>query len=430
MGPDPYTLQFLKPRNTLVFLATLSGYLGFTLQNPRLLMLFAASLAALVMALWQTRGLLSSVRVRRTHYPRAFQGSTVAVNLEVTGEDKKEPELLVVEDSFPPATTSRIRRLLEKPLRENQVMAIQFFGPCEHRRGLYVLGPVRAEACDAMGFFRRQLIIDEFTTLTVYPEAVNLTQVDLLGEGTLAHVGLDMTRNTGASEEFLGIREYRPGDSPRIVDWKSTARHNELMVKEFEEERTTFISFFLDLGRLGLVGVGDQTSVEYGIKSCASLAKRAVERGHHIELFTVGEEVDHIPLGGGTAHLLTILDRLAIVRPGGESAFAAVVGDLAPGLARGGTAVLLMGATTIDFETIEPVIAQMIYRQILPVIVLIDDRAFIKIFREQEDRHYTALPLEEIVRNLTLMGARVHVVSRGRSMEQALLQGLERETVL
>ncbi len=421
--------QILKPRNIIAFLWAVSIVLGVTLSSPLLLGLSAGCLATFIMAGFKSWGLLKSIRVRRLHHSRVFQGNSVAVSLEVMGVDRTSPELVLVEDNFTPSTTTKVRRLVESPLEKDMVVHINFFGLCEHRRGMYVLGPVRAEAYDPLGFFRRELHIDEFTELVIYPQAVDLQAMDLLGEGTLRHVGLETTRRTGISEEFQGIREYRPGDSPRIVHWKSTAHHQNIMVKEFMEEMTTEVTFFLDMGRLGLVGVGDQTSVEYGIKCCATISKRAVERGHHVAMHIVSSEVESIAMGSGTAHLLNILDRLAFVKAEGDSAFSLVVSRLARQLRRGSTAVMIMGATTIDFDAITPAIKQMLDRQVLPILILIDDRAFIKIFREQENRHVEALPLEEITRLLRILGARVHIIRRAKSMSQALLQGLEREAV-
>lgn len=429
MERSHYSFHALKPRNTILFIGTVAGLLGFVIGSPLLIFLFAACVTTMALSLWQSWGLLQGVAVQREHHSRVFQGNSVAVTLTVTGKDDRAPELLLVEDNFPPSTTSRIRRLVEYPLGRDVSVAINFMGLCEHRRGLYVLGPVRMQACDALGFFRRELLVDEFSELVIYPQAVDLQQTDLLGEGTLAHVGLETKPRTGVSEEFQGIREYRPGDSLRIVHWRTSARHGNLMVKEFEEEITTEVAFFLDLGRMGLAGIGDQTSVEYGIKCCASLAKRAVERGHQVALYSVGQNVDRLPAGSGTQHLLALLDRLAFMKPEGESGFLAVVGDLALGLPRGSTAVLIMGATTVDFDQISRAVKRLQHRHVLPVVVLIDDRAFIKIFKEQEDRHFTALPLEEIERLLRLMGVRVHVVRRAKSMAEALLHGLEREAI-
>lgn len=424
------SFQVLKPRNTVVFVGAVALTLGVMTANAHLLALGTMCFVAMLGALGQAWGLLRRVRVRRLHQDRAFQGQGVDVRLQLAGADGKAPELVLVEDSFPPSSTSRISRLVEHPLERSRLVEINFHGRCEHRRGMYVLGPVHLQAYDTLGFFPRELVLDLFTELLVYPQAVDLSQAVLLGEGTLPHVGLEMTRRPGLSEEFLGVREYRNGDPPRIVHWKSSAHNGRLIVKEFQEEITTQVGFFLDLGRMGLVGIGDQTSVEYGIKCCASLAKRAMELGHQMQFFGIGEKVDHIPPGSGVAHLLTILDRLAFAKPQGDSGFAAVVGDFSRMLRRGSTAVLIVGATTVDLDTFIPPLSLMLDRHVLPIVVLIDDRAFIKIYREQEDRHHSALPLDDVAQRLTLLGARVHVIRRAKSMEQALMQGLEQETFL
>lgn len=419
--------HFLKPRNQLLLAATVCWYIAVATRNPLVCGLAVWATVALAMSWFAARGLISNVHVQRSHSGRAFQGNSLGVTLRVQGLDQKAPEMVLVEDTFSPGGTWKFQKLLEDRLYQGVMEEVAYAGSCDHRRGMYVLGPVRLEAYDPFGFFRRELILDHFTELVVYPLAVELRQAQVLGEGTLAHVGLEIAHRTGASEEFLGVREYRPGDSPRIIHWRSSAHHDRLMVKEFEEERTTLVSFFLDLGRLGLVGVGDQTSVEYGIKACASLAKRTVDLGHRLQLFGIGEKVEFVGPGGGTTHLLTVLDRLAFFRAQGDSGFAAVVGDLVPELPTGSTAIMIMGATTIDLPHLSNVIARLRDRGILTILVLVDDRAFIKIFQDQERRHIAALPLPQMVKELRLLGARVHVIARAKSMEQALLNGLEQE---
>jgi len=337
---------------------------------------------------------------------------------------------LLAEDYCPPAAASKIRRLIPAPLMPDVAQEIHYIATCDHRRGIYVLGPVRLEAFDALGFFRCEVSLELYTDLLVYPLAVDLDNFDVLADGTVAHVGLETTRRLGVSEEFVGIREYRQGDSPRYVHWRSTARHNRLMVKEFQEERTTLVTLMVDLGQLGLVGVGDHTSVEYGIKAAASIARRTAKRGHRLQYFGISEKVDHVPAGQGTGHLLAILDRLAFARAEGKSAFAIVSRDLSRNLPRGSTMVLFTGAAAAELDALFAVVAEATVRRILPIVVLIDDRAFIKILREQETLHANAAPLEEIARSLRLQGARVYVIRRSRTLEEALEQGLSLEANL
>lgn len=426
----PDTVQFLRPRNTLLLFATAGLIAGVVTRDPGYLFFALGGIAALLVAFAEARGLLRGLTLRRQHHPRAFQNSALFVSLQLQADRPGSGELILVEDEFPPGNTSRIRRLVEYPMEEGSGALLAYKGTCDHRRGMYFLGPVRLEACDALGFFRREEVVECITRLLVYPEAVELTRARVLGDGVLPNAGLEMTGKSGAGEEFMGLREYRPGDPMRRVHWKSSARHGELLVKELRQEITTLVTFFLDLGRLGLVGVGDQTSMEYGTKCCASLAKRAHALGHQMQLFAIGRKVEHLPPGSGMSHLLSLLDRLTFLKAEGDSGFLAVAADLAGFLPRGSTAVLIQGATTIDSDAARRLVGRLAVRRILPIFVVIDDRAFIKIFREQEDSHAQALPLEETVTLLQLAGARVHLVGKDRSMEQALLQALDREVPL
>lgn len=422
-----HTVQLLNPRTLLAFLAGVGLYTGVALRNPALVFLGATSLMLIAVGYWRASRLLRDLEVRRTHQPRTFEGQQVPVTLEIRNATRVRHSLLLVEDNFPPGDTWRMQHLLGRPVDARSKAAIHYTGSCDRRRGLYTLGPVFLEACDPLGLFRKKLGVEEFTFLLVYPTAVNLTMAEVLGDGTLAHVGIETTERAGASTEFIGVRPYRIGDSPNAIHWRSTARAGELIVMEFQETMTTQVTFFLDLGRMGLTGLGDQTSVEYAIKATASLARRAIEKNHLVQLFAVGREIEHTPLGGGARHLLAILDQLAMLKSEGEAGFARVVLEHLPLLAPGGTVFLVVSATMLDYDQARLLIDTMRRRRLLPVIVLIDDRAFVKLFREQETLHGEARPLEVTARLLILEGARVHLVTKARSPEQALVQGLDRE---
>jgi uncharacterized protein (DUF58 family) len=423
----PATFRPLSPRNILLLFAAAGTVVGWRLHHPTLLAMAAACWVVVIAAAVEAARLLRGVRATREHQPRAFEEETVPVRLLVESTAGPAVDLVVVEDSFPPSLGHRLKALVTHRIAPGGGVDLRFGPTCDHRRGLYILGPTKLSAADSLGFFQREVFVENFTELIVYPNSVELNEAEVLGDGTLPHVGMELQRRSGYSEEFIGVREWRAGDPMRFVHWRSTARLGHPMVKEFREEITTRVSIFLDLGRLGLVGVGDQTSVEYGIKAAASVARRATALGHEVELFSVGDKVDHLPAGGGAAHLLAMLDRLALVRPQGDSGFLAVVGDIAPSLPRGATAVLILGAAATPGDTLARVVERLVERRILPIAVLIDDRAFVKIFKEQDAARMVALPLEELSRELALRGAVVRVIRKDRTIAQALIQGLERD---
>jgi uncharacterized protein (DUF58 family) len=420
----------LKPRNVLVFAATLALFLGVFLGNSALLVLASVALGGLVMGFMDARRVLDRVEVIRIHAPRAFQGSSLQVSLRIRPQLAHAPELLLVTDEFPPGSTHRFRYLVEESLSPDRLIEFDYTGSCDHRRGRYILGPVRLEGADGLGLFPNEVLVGCFSELVVYPRTVELTRLNLLGDGVRSHVGLETSRRLGTGEEFVGVRDYRIGDPQRLIHWRSTARHGRLMVKEFQEEITTLITIFLDLGRLGLTGVGDQTSIEYSVRACASVAQRAIDRGHALQFFGVGARVEHLPPGSGTAQLLAVLDRLSFLKAEGDSSFPVVFRDLALTLPAGGTAVAILSVTAVLIDPIEETVRLCIERRILPVLILIDDRGFVKVFHEQEMQHLRSLTPEEMEKRLTLAGAQVHVIRRARNPDAAILEALDGKVVV
>ncbi len=108
------------------------------------------------------------------------------------------------------------------------------------RRGAYRLQGVLISSGYPFALFRRSLRIDLVDDLIVLPK---LGQVHRSRLRHLLHSRAQATplprrqisRRTAVPADFYGVRDFRPGDSPRWIHWRTTARMNELMVREFEE---------------------------------------------------------------------------------------------------------------------------------------------------------------------------------------------------
>jgi uncharacterized protein (DUF58 family) len=98
------------------------------------------------------------------------------------------------------------------------------------RRGLLPLAEVVVETRHPMGLFRAWCHVACQATVLVYPRAADRAPAPLAGGGQ----GRQGWVSGGeGSDEFLGPREYRIGDSPRLLDWKALARERGLVVKQF-----------------------------------------------------------------------------------------------------------------------------------------------------------------------------------------------------
>ena len=114
------------------------------------------------------------------------------------------------------------------------------------RRGRYTLGPVVVELQEPLGLFRVRRVIQAEPALTVYPRAVPVDDLPVLPRQPFGRQRVD-TRAWQDPSSLADVRPFQPGDNPKHIHWKVSARLNELHVKEFDLRATTDCFLFLDL---------------------------------------------------------------------------------------------------------------------------------------------------------------------------------------
>jgi uncharacterized protein (DUF58 family) len=144
----------------------------------------------------------------------------------------------------------------------------------------------------------------------VTPRWVDLMSFPILEPSSFPSDVLHERARTGAGEEYLGVRDYRPGDPPRSVHWRSSARAGHLVVREYEEEVASRVALVL----AGIDhGQPPDSSFEMLVSAAASIAVYALQTGHPVDLFRYGErgEVDQL----ANPDRYGVLDWLARAQP-------------------------------------------------------------------------------------------------------------------
>ena len=115
------------------------------------------------------------------------------------------------------------------------------------------------------------------------------------------------------------VRPYAPGDAMNRIHWKTTARHGEIQVKEFDLEQTADAWIILDLQRGIQTGRGDESTVEAAIRAAASIADKALQENRAVGMtVNVGRTAFLPPDRGGRQHL-KIMQLLAAVEADGSA---------------------------------------------------------------------------------------------------------------
>jgi uncharacterized protein (DUF58 family) len=124
--------------------------------------------------------------------------------------------------------------------------------------------------------------------------------------------GLELVSAVGDSEEFVGLREYRPGDRLRDLHHLAWARHGRPIVREYNQEYLTRIAMAVDTFRPRRTLRGTR-AVEAVISLSAAVADALAREEYVVDIFAAGPELYHFQAGRSLAFLDDILDVLACV---------------------------------------------------------------------------------------------------------------------
>lgn len=202
------------------------------------------------------------------------------------------------------------------------------------RRGVFADGPITIWSGAPFGLVRARRVVSVASPAVVVPRWVELRSFPILEPASSPSESLHERARTGAGEEFLGVRNYRPGDPPRWVHWRSTARAGHLVVREFEEQATSRVAVVIS-GRDS--GQPPESAFEMLVTAAASVALYAIATGHPVDL--VGRTARNGFSRAQNVGKAGILDWFAAVTPS-EAPLAEVVSEAIKRVGRRGTIVI------------------------------------------------------------------------------------------
>lgn len=190
-----------------------------------------------------------------------------------------------------------------------------------HHRGHYSIGPTELRSGDLFGLFgtvRRDSRSPH--GVTVYPRIVPLDGWELPAAKPM---GDNLSRNQLLDDPSRprSIRDYRPGDPLKRIDWKLSAKRDELMVRTYDQSVSNDVVVMLESRTVDYAWHGYRYDVlESAVSGAASIASRCSELGYRVGLVANGVRPTRgvmavTPPGDGPHHLRTILEALAFIQP-------------------------------------------------------------------------------------------------------------------
>lgn len=267
---------------------------------------------------------LRKLEVRRATPPAVYAETPYLMGIALTNDKRRLPSFSVeVEDLVAGRPIEKRCYFLKLPSGRTQETAYRHVAS---RRGRLKLSGFRLSTRFPFGLIHKSKDIEAPAELLVYPALVPVPGNLLRGFASQHGRGLHKWRSRRG--EFFGLREFRQGDDPRDIHWRTSARRGAPFVREAEDDEGQEVCLVLDnsvtsaapaaggtrtpppSGEAG----GDDTDApfEETVSLTASLACELLARGYRVGLCARGEEITP---EGGQAQATRLLRFLALVAP-------------------------------------------------------------------------------------------------------------------
>jgi len=175
------------------------------------------------------------------------------------------------------------------------------------RWGNYELGDIRLRARDRLGLTIWESRLDHRQRLRVYPLPETLRRI-VRPVSTQLYTGNEVARQKGEGMEFADLRLFAPGDRVRSINWRASARRDELVVNERHPERNADVILFLDT--FADARAGGRSTLDLAVRATATLAARYLERRDRVGLVSFGGVLRWLTPGMGSTQRYRIVDAL------------------------------------------------------------------------------------------------------------------------
>jgi uncharacterized protein (DUF58 family) len=241
-------------------------------------------------------------------------------------------------------------RVLFPYVRANETVRVAYRGRLG-RRGRYRFGPLRISTRFPFGLVARTVTAVELATVTVVPRLGQLTPLWHKSE-SWHHVGSQRSRHRqGLVEgEFHGLRDWRSGDSRSWIHWRTTAKRDQLTVRQFERHENQDLTVLVELWHPARPTEGEREIVELAVSFAATVVADQCRRGSsRLEVGTAGTDVRTVSGFASMVTLREVMELLATAESSSRDRLPALL-DVALAESRPGTRLVVVSTRPTDLS--------------------------------------------------------------------------------
>ncbi len=179
-------------------------------------------------------------------------------------------------------------------------------------RGEYVFNNINIFGQTQFGLAERRFVKEAKEMIKVYPSVIDMKKYELLAMSKISiYQGVKKIRRLGHSYEFEQIKNYVQGDDFRSINWKATGRKTELMVNQYEDERSQQIYSLIDKSRTMRMPFNGMSLLDYSINASLVISNIALKKHDKSGLLTFSDKIgSSIKADRGQKQLRMILEAL------------------------------------------------------------------------------------------------------------------------
>jgi uncharacterized protein (DUF58 family) len=246
----------------------------------------AALIVAVVAAVAVTNWSRPSLDIRRQLHPSlVHEGDRTAVELSITNLRRIPAFNLTVSDGVGGLGTARFAL---GRLRSMETAAASYRIVCRPR-GVYEVGPPSVRVSDPLGLASSEASLGDVDQLIVYPATESFSGYPYVRGRDPSQMASRPEQSQRGGEDFFTLRSYRSGDDLRRVHWPSSAKLDELMIRQMENPWQSRALVFFDVRQSSHV---DQDTFEKAVRGAASVVKHLAAGGFAADLWLGRELVD------------------------------------------------------------------------------------------------------------------------------------------
>ena len=162
-------------------------------------------------------------------------------------------------------------------------------------RGEYHFGVLNVYVSSILKIVARRYRFDVAQMVAVYPSYIQMRKYEFLAmSNRLTEFGLKKIRKIGHTMEFEQIKNYIPGDDIRTINWKATAKRAQLMVNQYQDEKSQPIYSIIDLGRVMKMPFEGLKLLDYAINATLAFSNIALLKNDKAGMLSFSKKVDTI----------------------------------------------------------------------------------------------------------------------------------------